>query len=304
MIETVDIAIIGGGPAGLQAALVLARTRKKMVVFDSPTPPRNGASHGVHNVLGLDGLKPAEIRAQAWAQIERYQQVTLREESVRDLRFDETEEFVLSTEKGDQLKAKKVILALGFVDRFPEIEGFNEAWADTIINCPFCDGYENRDRCWGIVANAERDALHFPKMLRNWTTSIKLILNRPEIALDAGYERVLSERKIPVHRGTITAIEQNDGKVQAVQLDTGERIDVETLLWIPPRQKTRLEEKLIASFQLEVDDAGLIKTGIDQQTQVKGLYATGDVVQSSPSAIGAITAGNMAALSIVREWHG
>ncbi len=85
MIEQIDVAIIGGGPAGMQAALVLARTRKKIVVFNAPSPPRNAASHSVHNFLGFDGLLPAEIRERAWQQINVYQCAELRQEWVTDI---------------------------------------------------------------------------------------------------------------------------------------------------------------------------------------------------------------------------
>ena len=176
-IEQIDVAIIGGGPAGMQAALVLARTRKKVVVLDAPAPPRNAASHGVHNFLGLDGMLPAEIREQAWQQINLYNHADLRRELVTDVDRGDSGDFIISTKEGGRLAARVAILALGYHDVFPDIDGFVEAWANTIIPCPFCDGYENRDRIWAIVANYEMEATHFPKMVQNWTQRIKIILN-------------------------------------------------------------------------------------------------------------------------------
>ncbi len=303
MAEEVDIVVIGGGPAGMQAALVLARTRKRIVVYDDPAPPRNDASHGVHNVLGLDGMTPAEIRAQAWSQIGLYNQAELKEARVRDVVQTALGEFVISTGDGAQVKAKKVILALGYNDEHPEIEGFAEAWADTIIPCPFCDGYENRDRVWGIVANAEMQATHFPDMLQNWTSSIKLILNNPDIQLEAAFEQEMAARNVPIHRGVISAIEQVDGKVKSVMLDTDARVDVETLLWIPSRIRTTLEQRLIVNFNLALNDLGLIETDDDQETAVKGLFAVGDVSSGKSSALGAMMAGSQAAAKIIKSWY-
>ena len=301
--KEVDVAIIGGGPAGLQAALVLSRTRKSIVVFDNPSPPRNGASHGVHNVLGLDGFLPSEIREQAWSQINVYKQAELRKEPVTNISRGEDGLFVLSAANGPELKAKRVILALGFADQYPDLDGFLEAWADTIIPCPFCDGYENRDRTWGLVASSEMHAVHFVDLVNHWTHSAKLILNDPDLKLDADDEKRIIESGIPIYSGPITAIDQRDGKVQAVTLQNGEQVEVETLWWAPERKKTVLEQKVIESLQLELDDMGLIKTDEEGQTPIQGLYAVGDVAHMMPSALGAMVGGNSAAFSIVRHWY-
>ncbi|MEM7131772.1 MAG: NAD(P)/FAD-dependent oxidoreductase [Chloroflexota bacterium] len=301
--EHTDVAIVGGGPAGMQAALVLARTRKKVVVFDAPEPPRNAASHGVHNFLGLDGMLPAEIRKQAWQQIDLYEHAELRRERVTDVEHTENGEFIVTADTSGQLLAKKVILALGYHDNHPDIDGFADAWADTIIPCPFCDGYENRDRIWGVVANFDFEATHFPKMVQNWTKHIKIIMNDPSIELEPSFEQEMMDMNIPIHRGVITSIKQADGKVQSVTLDTGERINVETLLWSPPEEQSPLVTKLIAKFDLALNDMGYLKTDESQETNIPGLYAAGDV-QGWSGGIEAATAGGMAAFMITHNWYG
>jgi thioredoxin reductase len=162
-LEQIDIAILGGGPAGLQAALVLSRTRKKIIVFDDPEPPRNAASHGVHNFLGLDGLLPTEIRKTAWKQIDKYGSAHLRKQKIVNVNKEDGI-FVITDDNETSIRAKKVVLAVGYHDVYPDIHGFVECWADTIILCPFCDGYENRDRVWGIVVNSKVELERFPKM--------------------------------------------------------------------------------------------------------------------------------------------
>ena len=162
-VEEIDIAILGGGPAGLQAALVLSRTRKKIIVFDTPEGPRNTASHGVHNFLGLDGLLPIDIRHIAWKQIGKYDSAELRKEKIVNVNKEKDGIFVITTDNEKSIRAKKVILAIGYYDAYPDIPGFIECWADTIISCPFCDGYENRDRIWGIVANSKMQLICFQR---------------------------------------------------------------------------------------------------------------------------------------------
>jgi thioredoxin reductase len=124
-VEEIDIAILGGGPAGLQAALVLSRTRKKIIVFDDPEPPRNAASHGVHNFLGLDGLLPTEIRKIAWDQIDSYNSTELRKEKIVTVNKEDGA-FFITNDIETSVKAKKVVLAVGYHDVYPDIPGFIE----------------------------------------------------------------------------------------------------------------------------------------------------------------------------------
>jgi thioredoxin reductase len=302
--EEIDIAILGGGPAGLQAALVLSRTRKKIIVFDTPEPPRNTASHGVHNFLGLDGLLPMDIRKIAWEQIEKYDSAELRKQKIVNVNKEEKDGiFVITAENENSIRAKQVILAVGYYDVYPDIPGFIECWADTIISCPFCDGYENRDRIWGIVVNSKMQLDMFPKMVQNWTSKIKVFIS-PHIIIESSYQNELSKLNISVYRGVITKVNHNGTKVESVTLESGENIQVDTLLWIPQVKPIQLIQRLIENFGLELNEQGYIKTNEKLQTNVKGLYAAGDVKGSSP--IGALAAaynGGIAATSIVREWY-
>jgi thioredoxin reductase len=302
--EEIDIAILGGGPAGLQAALVLSRTRKKVVVFDTPEPPRNAASHGVHNFLGLDGLLPMDIRKISWKQIDKYESAELRKEKIVNVNKEEKHGiFVITMDNENSIRAKKVILAVGYYDVYPDIPGFIECWADTIISCPFCDGYENRDRIWGIVVNSKMQLDLFPKMVQNWTSKIKVFIS-PNIEIEPSYQNELSKLNISVYKGIITKVNHSGTKVESVSLESGENIQVNTLLWIPQVKPIQLIQRLIENFGLELNEQGHIKTDEKLQTNVKGLYAAGDVKGSSP--IGALAAaynGGIAATSIVREWY-
>ena len=297
-----DVAIIGGGPAGMQAALVLARTRKKIVVFDDRRPPRNAASHGVHNFLGLDGLPPAEIRRVAWEQIDRYESAELRHERIVDVRRDGNSTFQVTNHQGATVTARHVILAFGYHDIHPDIPGFAECWGDTIIPCPFCDGYENRDRIWGIVGSSADDISRFPLMAQNWTYDIKVIL-AAGAELDAAYQTQLSEIGISVHLGTITEIHHSDGKVHAAILDDGERVDVGTLLWTPPEKPSPLVENLVDNLGLKLNEYGHIEANEMQQTNIDHVWAAGDV-QGWTGAIESANAGGIAAFFMAHGWYG
>ena len=302
-VEEIDIAILGSGPAGLQAALVLSRTQKKIIIFDAPESPRNAASHGVHNFLGLDGLLPRNIREIAWKQINKYNSAEFRREIIVNVNKEDDGIFVITADNEKTIRAKKVIIAVGYYDMYPKIPGFLECWADTIISCPFCDGYENRNRIWGIVANSKMLLDLLPKMVQNWTSKIKIFIS-PNMNIDQLYQNELSQLDIPVYRGIISQVNHIGTKVKSVVFESGENIPVDTLVWVPVVKPSPLIHKMVENLDLELDERGYVKTDKKQETNVKGLYAAGDVNGSSP--IGALTAaynGGIAAVSIVHEWY-
>lgn len=294
-----DVAIIGAGPAGLQAALILARTRKKILVFDAPDAPRNGASHGVHNFLGLDGLLPSEIREQAWRQIDVYNSAELRAERVIDVQTH-ADGFAIRGEAGTSVTASHVVLALGYRDVYPDVLGFQDCWGDTIIACPFCDGYENRDRVWGLVASSL--ALeHMPQLYRHWTPEARLVVS-PDVTMSDTQRTALVAQGIPVHDGEIIEVHHHNGKIEAVTLSNSERVEVGTLWWRPEEAPQPLTERVIVNFNLELDDNGYIKTDAQFQTAVPGLWAVGDV-KGWATALGAAAQASQAAYAITLAWY-
>ncbi|MCA9884925.1 MAG: NAD(P)/FAD-dependent oxidoreductase [Anaerolineae bacterium] len=297
-----DIAVVGGGPAGLQATLILARLSKRIIVFDSPESPRNGASHGVHNFIGLDGLTPTEIREAVWRQIEVYNSAELRHERVVNIQHHDDSGFIVTAEKDSSITAKYVILALGFRDIYPDVPGFLECWGDTIIGCPYCDGYENRDRIWGMVASSQPALEHMPHLYRNWTNKAKLIV-APGLQLNDEQRRDLAAQGIAIHEGEIATVQHTAGKVEAVTLNTGEQVTVDTLWWRPDETSQLLTEKVITNFKLELNDNGSIKTDAQYETSIKGLWAVGDVLRGWAWALGAASQGSMAAFAISRIWY-
>lgn len=296
-----DVAIVGAGPAGLQAALVLSRTRKNIIVFDSPEPPRNQASHGVHNLLGLDGILPEEIRERSWSQIAVYESARRIRERVTEIQPAAEDGFALTGSGGTAVTARHVLLAVGYRDIYPDIPGFRECWGSTIIPCPFCDGFENRDRVWGLVANSEPALEHMPLIVRHWTPAAKLFLSA-DITLTAAHRDALNQQGIDVCDGEIIEVHHTAGMVEAVTLTGGERVVVQTLWWRPPEAPLPLTQQVIDMFHLELDSSGFIKTDGFYQTSTPRLWAVGDI-KGWAGALGAAHAANLAATAIVRDWY-
>jgi thioredoxin reductase len=270
-------------------------------VFDSPQPARNSASHGVHNFLGLDGLLPSEIRQQAWQQIEVYGSAELRVAHIVDIHRSDANLFTVVSENNHAIVTKQVILAIGYHDLYPDIPGFSACWGKTIIPCPFCDGYENRDRVWGIVPPSEAALDHLPTLASNWTAESKVFLPS-HLTLTPQQIELFTTHHVALHYGDITAIEHADGYVEAVTLHTGEQVKVETLIWRQPEAPTDLTQRVIEKFNLSLNEQGYIETDHDHQTAVKGLWAVGDI-KGWAGALGAAFAANQAAVAIVREWY-
>ncbi len=299
--ETIDVAVVGGSPAGLQAALVLARTRKDVVVFDAPTPPRNAASHGVHNFVGLDGLLPQEIRDRAWQQLAVYDSARLVQAAVTDIDRSDIDGDLILEADGTTWKARHVVLTTGYRDVHPDIDGFEKCWAKTIIPCPFCDGFENRDRRWGIVPSMSVELDIFPSMTRNWTTD-RVVIAPHHLHVDDDRRDALARLGVDLHVGDIVAIDHHGGELAAVTLDSGDTVEVGTLLFTPDQEPIPLVGRLVDSLGLELDEYGHVTVDGSQRTNVDRLWAAGDV-QGWMGAIEAANTGGMAASMIVHDWY-
>jgi thioredoxin reductase len=160
-----------------------------------------------------------DIRKIAWKQIDKYNSAELRKEKIINVIKEKDEKFVITSDNENSIRTKKVILAVGYYDIYPDIPGFIECWADTIISCPFCDGYENRDRIWGIVVNSKIQLYLFPKMVQNWTSKIKVFIS-PNIEIESSYQNELSKLNISVYRGIIIKVNHNGTKVESVLLES------------------------------------------------------------------------------------
>lgn len=280
---------------------MLARTRKNVVVFDAPAPPRNAASHGVHNFVGLDGLLPRQIRERAWEQIDVDRSARrVRERVVAVTRTEISDDLLVDTET-ERWRAHHVVLTCGYRDVLPDIDGFEQCWADTIIPCPFCDGFENRDRRWGVVPSMSRELDVFPAMVQNWTAD-RIVIAPRRFEITDDQRRMLDGIDVALHVGDIVTLDQRDGKLERVTLDSGDTIEVGTLLFTPPEESAPLVTGLVETLGLDLDEDGDVAVDESQRTNVDRLWAAGDV-QGRMGGIESANAGGMAAAMIIHDWY-
>ncbi|WKV76572.1 NAD(P)/FAD-dependent oxidoreductase (plasmid) [Streptomyces sp. PCS3-D2] len=294
-----DTVIIGGGPAGLTAALALTRYRHRTLVVESPAPPRNAASRGVHGLIGLEGATPGELRARAWEELDRYGLAQRLDATVSTITPSPGDGFTVRADDGTSAWARNVILATGVTDLHPDgVEGFAACWGRTVIHCPFCIGEENADRTWALVADEPGYLAMAATAFRAWTGDTVAIAP-PSLPGAAELRRSLREQGSDLIQGEITRLHHTDGDLHAVELADGTLLERQTLLWPRPQRQVPLVERLAAQQGLALSD-GYVTVDDGCQTSIPGLYAAGDLTAKTweQGAVPAVAAGAAAADAI------
>ena len=221
-----DCIVVGAGPAGLNAALVLGRARRRVLVLDN-AQPRNYATHEMHGVLGHDGLDPADLRARGRAELGRYG-VEVVTADVQDAEVLDGA-VRLSSARGADL-TRTVLLATGMLDEVPDIPGFADLWGTSAHTCPYCDGFEHRDERLAVLAAGARGE-HLAVVLRQWSADVVLLSNGPhELAADQ-LARVHA-LAIPIIETPVVALDGDvAGRLRRVRFDNGETLDRDALFF-------------------------------------------------------------------------
>lgn len=280
-----DVAIVGGGPAGLAAALTLGRARRKVLLIDSGARRNQAATH-VHNFVTRDGTPPSEFREVGREQLNKYPNVEIRDVFVTST-SGERDAFLVETSTGI-VKARRLILCTGMVDEVLTLPGFKEAWGHSIFQCPYCHGWEVRGQQWGYLALDLQALEHgFPAVLQSWTNDVLVFtcieLNVPQSLLDD-----LKQRGIQYEPRVVQRLVVEDQKLTHVELLDGEQVPCEVLFAHTPQHQV----DLVKSLELELDAQGYVKVDpMSRQTSTPGIYAAGDLTTRAQAAIFAASTG-------------
>ncbi|TLQ47784.1 NAD(P)/FAD-dependent oxidoreductase [Streptomyces marianii] len=294
-----DTVIIGGGPAGLTAALTLTRYRQRTLVIESPAPPRNAASRGVHGLIGLEGATPDELRSRAWEELRRYGLARRLDATVTEITPLNGDGFQVRADDGNTVWGRNVILATGVIDQRPDgVEGFDACWGRTVIHCPFCIGEENADRTWALVSDEPLYLGMAATAFRAWTDDAIAIAPSALPGADE-LRRGLRKQGSDLVQGEITRLHHTDGDLHTVELADGTLLDRGTLLWPRPQRQVPLVERLAEDHGLAMN-GGCVTVDDGRQTSISGLYAAGDLTGRTweQGAVPAVTAGSAAADAI------
>lgn len=219
-----DAIVVGGSFAGLAAATQLARARRSVLVVDDGKP-RNRFAHHSHGFLGQDGQPPQEILRTAREQLAKYP--TVRFLADRATRASRSERFSVETSVGS-FRARRLVLAYGMRDLLPEIEGLDELWGTGVFHCPYCHGYEVRDRPLAVLGDGPL-ALHQAIMLPDWSKDVVLFTHGPS-TLDEATRGRLARRGVAIEEGRIARLVADGGALVAIEMRDGRRLRREGFL--------------------------------------------------------------------------
>lgn len=268
----IDSVVVGGGAAGLSAALVLGRARRRTVVLDKGGQSNRAALH-VGGLLGLDGTPPGELYELARSQVLAYDGVELRDAEATSVTREDGG-FLVETGDGDRIATRTLILATGMDYEVPDVPGFADLWGDAVFHCPFCHGWDVRDRRVAVFAAGEV-ADRFSALISGWTEDV-----------------------VRVDPSQVTGTRIEAGALRGLTLADGSETACDAVLvHAPLRQRSRIPEDL----GLELGPDGFVAVDAEMHTSEPGVYAAGDVAVAPQQVAIAIGSGHTAGLVATRE---
>lgn len=297
MTEQYEVIVIGGGTAGLSAALVLGRARRRTLVVDAGEPRNAPAAH-MQGFLSRDGMPPAEFLAVGREEIARYGVELVRGRAVDVTRGDDGLSFTVTLADGRSPRARRLVVATGLKDELPTVPGVAERFGRDVLHCPYCHGWEVRDQPFGVLATTAT-SVHQALMVSQWSKDVILFLHEvPETDLSDDDLRRLAAAGVSVVPGEVEGLVVTEDRLTGVRLTDGTVRDRSVLFTAPrPIPRTSLLEKLGADLNETpfgaypaVDPTGL--------TTVPGVWAVGNAMGFSEQVVNAASSGYRAGATI------
>jgi len=285
--KTHDVAIIGGGAAGLSAALVLGRARRRVAVIDSGSPRNAPAAH-MQGYLSRDGMPPSELLAIGRSEVEHYGvEVVVGEVAAVAPGFD------LRLANGDTISARRLLVATGVRDDVPEVPGVRDRWGRDLLHCPYCHGWEVRDQPLGVLAGTPGSVQH-ALLLRQWSGDVVFFQHTYELGQDE--RRQLEARGVRVEEGQVARLVVEEDRLTGVALDD-DRVVPRAAVFVRP-VITPHEDGLLQRLGCEFHDTGFVRVDSTGLTSTPGVWAAGNVADPRAQVITAAGAGSAAAIAI------
>jgi thioredoxin reductase len=295
MTDVYDVVIAGGGPAGLSAAIVLGRCRRRVLPCDLGQP-RNQASRAVHCLLGHEGIAPSALLAKGRLELERYPTVTPGVDGVIAI-TPCGDQFSVVCAGGLAVTARKVLLTTGLIDEVPPIEGIERLYGRSVHHCPYCDGFEHRDQPIAVHGAGDKGG-GLALMMKQWSSDVLLCTDGPS-QVSPSMQARLQRHGITVCSGAIAKLEGTDeGAMQKIHLKNGETLKRTALFF---STGCRQASDLSASLGCARDEkGGIVSDALTEESSVRGVYVAGDASRDVLLVAVAIAEGAKAAVAINR----
>jgi thioredoxin reductase len=285
-----DVVVIGGGAAGLSAALVLSRARRKVLVVDSGTPRNAPAAH-IHGFLSRDGLPPGDLLAVGRDEVKGYGGDVIAG-VVAELLPNGRSGFWVLLSDGQRFAARRLLVATGLRDELPDIPGLRDRWARDVLHCPYCHGYEVRDQQLGVLGGSP-EAVRYAQIIRQWTHDLVFFV--PSETLTAAERSQLVVRAIGVVEGTVKRVLVEDDHLCGIEMNDGRTIP-RRALFVPPRFVPNND--VIVGLGCDIDEKGWVVTDNTGQTTVPGVWVAGNLANPRAQVITAAGEGSAVAIAV------
>jgi thioredoxin reductase len=295
-VQQLDALVVGGGPAGLSAALVLGRARRRVLVVDTGRPA-NVESSAIGGLLGQSGVAPVELRRAGREQLVDLPTVEVKDAAVVDADVG-SERFGVRLSDGSELRPRALVLAHGLSYEPPALPGIEPLWGRSVFHCPFCDGWEVRDRALAVHGNGP-DAVRSALVVSGWSNDVVLVTDGPAHLGDDG-RALLDAAGVRVREEPVRRLAGHDGRLDRIEFASGP-VEQRDALFV----RTRREQPngLAAALGCELTAGGTIVTDGDGRTAVAGVYAAGDAAtERLRSVAAAIGTGSRAALAVALDY--
>jgi thioredoxin reductase len=294
LMDSYDVVVIGGGPAGLNGALMLARSRRSVAVIDAGDP-RNRPAEGVHGLLGHDGIPPAELIERGRSEVRRYGGQVVTGEVTRAAR--DGDGFIVALAGGRSVRARRLLVTTGLVDELPDVPGVRERWGRDVLHCPYCHGWEVRDQAIGVLASGPMSA-HQALLFRQLSDDVMYFSHTLPLSEEQAEE--LASRGIRRVDGEVARLEVVEDRITGVQLRGGKVFDREVLV-VSTRMTARAGFLADLGLRAAEHPSGLgehIKADATGRTDVPGVWAAGNVTDLGAQVGASAAAGALAAAQI------
>ena len=287
-----DVIIVGAGPAGLSAALILGRCRRSVLVCDNGHP-RNAASRAIHGYLTRDGFPPREFLRVSREDIQQYTTVVFRDVTVAAAECRSDGRFHVTLEDGEIVFSRKLLIATGVRDHLPQVDGLRDLYGTSVFHCPYCDGWEVRDQPLAVYGKGEK-GYGLSLELTAWTSDLLLCTDGPSEIDQAKLER-LARNGVRVREEPVRRLVGHDGTLERIVFDSGPDEARRALFFTTGQYQ---HSPLAIQLGCEFNEKGTVRTGRYETTHLSGLYVCGDASRAVQWVIVAASEGAEAAFAI------